>query len=258
MATKNAPASDAATQNGAPVDLPLFYQNPVMLDKSKHRTSGVATKNSNYTFAKNVNAVPVTLIELPQIMMAYPIVFTAGPLAFPAVLLGLRDGENLFVDSKGQWNDGSYIPAYIRRYPFIFADQPNGDQLTLCIDDTNDWLMNKGGERLFTDEGEMTPLTENALEFCKSYHAASQETLRFAKALQESGILVERNATIQVEGKDPFQLSGFRQVDEAKLRALPEETVIQWHRDGWMAMVYAHLLSTQNWQKLFDVLQKQK
>lgn len=251
MASKTAPVAAAK----APVDLPLFYQNPVMLDKAKHRTYGVATKNSNYAFAQNVNAVPVTLIELPQIMMHYPIVFTAGELAFPAVLLGLRDGENLYVDKKGQWKQDVYIPAYVRRYPFIFADQPQNDQLTLCIDDVKDWLLENGGERLFNDDGEMTALTQNALEFCKSYHAASQETLRFAQALQDSGILVERNATIQIEGKEPFQLTGFRQIDETKLRDLPEATVAQWHREGWLAIAYAHLLSTQNWQKLFDTLQ---
>lgn len=251
MASKN--ATSTAPQV---TDLPLFYTNPVMLDKVKHRESGVAIKNSNYSFAQNVNAVPVTLVELPQIMMHYPIVFTAGELAFPAVLLGLRDGENLFLDAEGQWAENVYVPAYIRRYPFIFADQPQSDQLTLCIDDVKEWLLDKDGERLFTDEGEMTALTENALEFCKSYHAASQETLRFAKALQESGILVDRNATIQIEGKDPFQLSGFRQIDETKLRALPDETVLQWHREGWLAMAYAHLISTQNWQKLFNKLKK--
>ncbi len=238
-------------------DLPLFYKNPVMLDKVKHRFHGVATKSSNYNFAQNINAVPITLIELPQIMMNYPIVFTAGAMPFPVALLGLRDGQNLFVNQDGQWAQDRYIPAYIRRYPFIFADQGNSENFTLCIDDVSDWLLNNDGEKLFTADGDMTQLTENALEFCKSYHAASAETLRFAKALQESDILVDRNATIQIDGQPNFQLSGFRQVDEEKLRNLPSETVLQWHKEGWLAMLYTHLLSTQNWQRLFGLMQEQ-
>ncbi len=40
----------------------------------------------------------------------------------PAVLLGIRDQENLYVDDNGAWN-AKYIPAFVRRYPFVFSSQ---------------------------------------------------------------------------------------------------------------------------------------
>jgi hypothetical protein len=239
------------TQQGPQQTMPLFYKNPVMLDKQRHAQAGVLPLQ-NYEFARHVNAVPVTLVELPLVVSCYPVVFTSGDVAMPVALLGLHEGENLFVDKQGAWVENNYIPAYIRRYPFIFADQGN-DKLTLCVEDSDGILSQTEGEKLFLEQGEMTEFTASALEFCKSYHAASQETALFAAQLQDVNILIERQATIRIEGHDPYQLAGFRQIDEEKFRQLDSVVLAQWHQQGWLGALYASLLSTANWQKLFSL-----
>jgi hypothetical protein len=248
----NTPTPATTTQQ-----LPLFYQSPTVIDKNKHSNHGIIPLQ-DYSFARYVNAVPITLVELPQVVAFYPVVFTAGDIAQPVALLGLREGQNLFVDDKGGWLKNTYIPAYIRRYPFIFAAQPGNDTLTLCVDDMPNILSSEKGEKLFDAQGEMTPFTANALEFCKSYHAASQETAHFAAILQDTDLLIERHATIRIEGQPPYQLSGFRQLDEQAFRALPAAQLAEWHQKGWLGALYAHLLSTANWQKLFEQAQKAK
>ncbi|HEY1096352.1 MAG TPA: SapC family protein, partial [Alphaproteobacteria bacterium] len=250
MAQQNKPAASKPKQ-----DLPLFYKNPVVIDKNVHGTTGVVPLR-DYGFARNVNAVPIALVELPQVVSTYPVVFTAGNLAMPVALLGLHEGENLFVDEKGNWQKDTYIPAYIRRYPFIFAE--HGDTLTLCIDDQPGILSAKDGEKMFDDNKDMTPFTTNALEFCKSYHTASQETAQFAAILQDADLLVERHATIRVEGQQPYQLSGFRQLDEEKFRNLSADQLADWHKKGWLGALYAHILSVSNWQKLFTLAHQSK
>lgn len=254
MAKQNKTASnDQTSANG----LPLFYNKPVALDKKTHAGFSL-TKNLTFDFAAKVNAVPVTMIELPSLMQNYPIAFSATSPATPLAILGLRDNENLFVNKKGEWQKDCYIPAYIRRYPFIFARNDNGDRLTLCVDDNSNILTKGNDNLLFDASGELTQLTNNALEYCRSYQAAAEQTEAFSQALEQSGILLDRSAEIRLSNGETLTLSGFRQIDETKFYALPKDTLNQWHDNRWIAFIYAHLFSIGNWQKLFQMMEQQK
>jgi len=234
-------------------NLPLFYKNPAPLDSKKH--GGIALKkNFGFSYTAGVNAVPVNLIEMPQVSHCYPIAFSPDENATPVAILGLRDNENLFVDAKGQWHTDSYIPAYIRRYPFIFSEIPGSEQLTLCVD-MNDDVIEKSGDQVFFDaEGKPSELSRNALEFCKSYHAAAQQTFEFSKALVDSGLLIEREAQINIAGNKRINFSGFRIIDEEKLAKMSDKKFVEWRKKGWLPFVYAHLFSGAQWQRLSKLM----
>lgn len=240
---------------GEAANLPLFYKSPVPLDAKKHAGVGLK-KNFGFAFTEKVNAVPVNLIELPQICHFYPIAFSPDGHATPVAILGLRDNENLFVRPGGIWEEGTYIPAYIRRYPFIFSEMPDGEQLTLCVD-SNEALLEKGSDQpFFNQDGQPADLSKNALEFCKSYHAAAQQTLEFSKALAESGLLVEREAQINVAGNQRINFSGFKIIDEQKLSEMDNANFLAWREKGWLPFIYAHLFSGAQWQRLSTLLNK--
>lgn len=233
--------------------MPLFYKNPVPLDSKKH-TALALKKNFGLHFADHVNAVPINLVEIPQISHFYPIAFSPDGNATPVAILGLRDNENLFVQSDGQWAKDSYVPAYIRRYPFIFSEMPGGDQLSLCID-MNDDVVEEGGEqKIFEANGEPSKLAQNALEFCKSYHAAAQQTIEFSKALAASGLLVDRAVQINLKDNRRINFSGFQIIDEAKLAEMSDKEFLNWRKKGWLTPVYSHLLSGAQWRRLGDLL----
>lgn len=254
MTKKSGTKSTKTEATPAPSGLPLFYKKPVALDKNVHAGMALAT-NLTFDFASKVNAVPVTMIELPNIMQFYPVAFSASAPATPLAIMGLRDQENLFTDAKGNWTPNTYIPAYIRRYPFIFAKNDNGDRLTLCIDDTDGILKKSKENQLFDASGEPTDMTKNALEFCRSYQIAAEQTLEFSAALEESGILIDRHAEIRMNDGRTMTLTGFRQIDEKKYYDLPEATVKLWHDKRWTRFVYAHLFSVGNWQRLFQMME---
>ena len=238
-------------------NLPLFYKNPVMLDKQVHANTSLTNKLS-FAFASKVNAVPVSIVELPNVMQFYPIAFSSQAPATPLAILGLRENENLFVDDKGNWLENTYVPAYIRRYPFIFAADETGEKLTLCVDDSEGILEKNTQNPLFAPDGELTDLTKNALEFCRSYQGAAEQTQGFSEAIEKSGILLERHAEARLNNGEVITLSGFRQVDENKFYELPKETILEWHDKRWSGFIYAHLLSIGNWQRLFQLLEKRK
>lgn len=241
------PAAATADQSSAAAQgpLPLFYSKPTLLDAGVHAGMGAAG-NIGFGFAAKVNALPLNLIEFPQAAHFYPIAFARDAVATPVAVVGVRDNENLFVDDKGQWQADTYIPAYVRRYPFILSESPDGQQLSLCIDDAPG-IMTAGGDRFFDDQKEPTQLARNAMEFCRSYHVAAQHTQAFGKALIEADILVDRTAEMTLKNGQRVSFSGFRIIDEEKFNRLPEKTLVDWRARGWLAGAYAHLFSGMHW-----------
>jgi hypothetical protein len=252
-AAENAKSETNGNGSDSGLPMPLFYKKPEPLDSRKHSKMGLK-KNFGLGFTINVNAVPINMIEMPQICRFYPIAFSPDGNATPVALVGVRDNENLFVNAKGEWTADCYIPAYIRRYPFIFSEMPGNEQLALCVD-MNDAIVNDNGEqKFFETDGKPTQLAKNAMEFCKSYHAAAQQTQEFSKALAASGLLVDRQAEINVGEGKKIAFSGFRIVDEQKLAEMSDKDFMEWRKKGWLPFLYAHLFSGAQWQNLTRLL----
>ena len=226
--------------------MPLFYNKPTLLDAANHSDWGL-NKNMTFAFASGANAMPVNIVEFPQIAHFYPIAFARDAVATPVAVVGVRDNENLFVREDGQWQQDVYVPAYARRYPFILSESQDGQQLSLCIDDVAGTLVRGGGERFFDDKKQPTQIAKNAIEFCRSYHVAAKQTMEFGKALAASGLLVDRAAEITLKNGQRISFSGFRIIDEEKFNKLPEATLIEWRNKGWLAAIYAHLFSGLHW-----------
>lgn len=225
--------------------LPLFYNKPTLLDSAVHSNTGLG-KNQTFAFANGANALPVNLVELPQVAHYYPVAFARDAVATPVAIVGVRDNENLFVNARGEWTPNTYIPAYIRRYPFILSENPDGSALSLCIEDAPGVLDPKG-EKFFDDKKQPTQMSKNAMEFCRSYHMAAKQTQLFGQALADSGLLVDRAAELTLASGQRISFSGFRIVDEEKFNKLPEKTLAEWRNKGWLAGVYAHLFSGLHW-----------
>ncbi len=143
----------------------LIYERAVAVNKQKHKDYSVKTGN-NYDFAKNINSAPLTAIEFSNAAPEYSIIFAGNEeTVMPAVILGVRDKENLYLTEEGKWSS-KYIPAFIRRYPFVFSSSDDGKQFALCIDEEFSGLNEDGiGERLFDSEGEKTQYLQSVLNF---------------------------------------------------------------------------------------------
>jgi hypothetical protein len=187
----------------------------------------------------------------------YPIVFAAGPSPIPASVVGLKNDTNLFLDDQGRWMNGAYLPAYVRRYPFILMDDPVQKQFVLCIDETSDMLAEQGEYPLF--EGEQpSAFTKSAMEFCAALRQQGDATDEFVKALQEYDLLMPNDAQIDLRDGTKLQLSGFLVINPQKFDALPDNVYLQWRKKGWIGLIYAQLLSSHRWQNLVDLMQVKK
>lgn len=235
--------------------LPLFYQQPRVLLPGVHGGLGLRG-DPGHGHAKHANAVPLLAAEMTTACRHMPIVFTDEALPQPLAVVGLREKENLFVGADGRWLPGAYVPAYVRRHPFIFLEDSARHELTLCIDETAPQLVADGsGQPLFDAQGRPTAVTRSALAFCRDYQARHQQTRAFADALVTADVLVDHRAEISLAGGgEPLALQGFKVVDEARLQALPDAVFLDWRARGWLPLVYSHLLSAGSWAALVDRL----
>jgi hypothetical protein len=217
---------------------PLFYRQPETLTAARH--AGLRLRPGGHGFAREANAIPLTLIEFGAAMRHYPVVFAAGD-GFPVAVLGL-DRSNGFVRGDA-WADDTYVPAYVRRYPFVFVDRSE-DSFVLAIDRAAPHVVEGGeeGEPLFAD-GKPSDIVANILTFCRDFHGAHIQTDAFVEAVLAQDLLVDQHADAQLDSGQALHLRGFKIIDRAKFDALPDEVVLDWHRKGWLALIHFHFLS---------------
>jgi hypothetical protein len=207
---------------------------------------------SDFRFAANVAQIPLTFAEVALACRHYVIVFAPGKDAPRLLALaGLRGKGNVFVEPNGSWRSGHYVPAAIRRYPFTLMATPDKDKMVLALDVESERISKNKGRKLF-ENGKPSPVIQEASAFLKRLQMESVATDAFTSGLAKAGILKEgRLAFKSPEGKQEGT-DRLLMVDEKKLRDLPAETVADWHRKGWLALIHFHLLSMNNAAALME------
>ena len=224
--------------------LPLFYTGLEPLSSVQHGGWKARTVD-RAPFLSRTHAIPVTAEEFVLAQRDYPIVFTNDVNPTPIALMGLNEGVNVFVDDEGRMLGDSYVPAYIRRYPFLLARlRAETDELSLCFDPAADAIGPfDEGSPLF-EEGQPTENTRQILEFCESFEKAGMTTGHFVQELVEHKLLIDGEFTIQpADAPQPYIYRGFRFVSEEALRNLRGDVARKMIQSGAMALIYAHMFS---------------
>jgi len=228
----------------------MIYENAVPLSRTRHGDWSVEV-GTNYTFCQSVNSVPLTAAEFASAASEYVIVFggTGDDAKMPVAVLGIRPDQNLYL-SNGGWQ-AKYIPAFVRRYPFVFASRGNGGTLTLCIDEVFQGFNQSGrGQRLFGDDSNPTSYLSNVLNFLQQYESEFHRTQALCTKLTELNLLEPVQAQINRGSVGHVALGGFSVVNRARLRTLSAEVLAQLIRSDELELIYAHLLSLLNFAKV--------
>jgi hypothetical protein len=235
-------------------NLPLLYSALEPLNLQQHGSWKIRRLEKSPAMA-NVHAVPATVEEFPLLQRHYPIVFSVGENPVPLALMGLNEGVNVFLDQDGVLIDRDvYVPAYLRRYPFLLARlQPDSDELSLCVDPTAGAVGDfPDGEPLF-DGDQPSETTKAILQFCEQFETAGQRTGAFMDELRASGLLMEGEVAIQPEGAEqPFIYRGFQMVDEEKFRELRGDELRKMNQSGMLGLIFAHLFSLSQTRDIFS------
>lgn len=241
-----------AVEGVAAGGLPLFYSRPEALNPVRHGSLGLAARN-DFSFTCQAHAIPVVASEMPAAMRSYPIVFI-GPAKAPVIITGLRQNENLFVEASGKWLEPHYIPAYVRRYPFILADDAGSGRLTLCVDRASERVaeVSSGAGKVapFFNASEASEASRQALAFCNQFQIDFNTTRAMVEKIDAHGLFAPRQSTVTLEGGEVLNVTDFQVIDEPAFNKLSDEAFLDLRKSGALGLVYCHLASSNSWTSL--------
>ena len=254
LSNLNGTAANEVESTAAPQEMPALkqtsygiYRQLALLDRRTHAGKRVRPL-TDWGLARETNAVFASVVEFYDIAREYPIAFVVvgrndknQPIVTPVAMLGLKDGQNVYIDANGQWN-AQYIPAFLRRYPFSFV-QTVDNQMGLGVDEAWEGFNDTEGELLINEAGEMTPFMQRVLSFLDNFEQDVQRTRFFCDKLVELNLLRAGEIGGQLANGETVKAQGFFLIDEQKLRELPDATVVELFRNGMLGLINAHLLS---------------
>ncbi|PWK28773.1 SapC family protein [Pseudomonas sp. OV226] len=238
-------------------NLMLLYKNVQVLSRETHK--GLRLKEVNdCSFAANTHWMPVAGAEFYAAARNYPVVFVSELVGdaeqiTPIILVGLEAGRNDFVDSAKQWAPGVYVPAFVRRYPFVLGSNPGVEGgFTVLFDEAFSGLNNLDGRPLFNEDGTNAVLLDEVLGFMNGFNEEMERTRMLVAQLQALNLLEKRSAQIRAADGAAFEVQDFLVINEEKLSALTGEQLADMNQRGFLGLIFAHLMSLANLPQLLD------
>ncbi|MFC4725044.1 SapC family protein [Glycocaulis abyssi] len=246
--------ADAAT--GAPKiqgTLPL-YKKPEPLNLEAHKGKGLKYGDRPFDFLNQTHFLPLTMSEFAQASSVYPIIFL-GANYTPVAVMGLQEATNLFVDPEtGLFERNTYVPAFVRRYPFVAAvHTEDNERFTLCIDAGSHLISDNPDQPFFDESGQATPLVQNAIEFVQRYEVDARNTTQLVQRLRELDLFEEQKTHFQPRDEqgqptgEPQVIASYWGISGEKLRALSPEKLAELRDDATLGAIYAHMISVGRW-----------
>ncbi|HVY89990.1 MAG TPA: SapC family protein [Hyphomonadaceae bacterium] len=233
----------------------MFYRRPEPLSLERHRNLGVKQIAAPFSFLREAHAVPITVSEFGVAATCYPIIFV-GADKTPVAVMGVRQNENEYVDAAGQPDPDTYIPAFARRYPFVFASDPSNDKLLLCVD-TEAAMVSNQPDVAFFEGDKPSKFTDDAIEFCKEFERQRRATLEFVEMLDQASLFEQKSVAFtprdaQGNAGPTQKIADYWAISEEGLNALPDGKFQDIRNTGALAAIYAHMVSLMNWQRVIQ------
>lgn len=229
----------------------LFYKRPEPLSQAAHGNLGVKQIDQPFGFLRDAHAIPVTVSEFGMAATSYPVIFI-GEEYTPIAAMGVRQNQNLFVTNDGRTEPDYYVPAFVRRYPFVFANDQKNEQLLLCVDREAPMVTTEP-EVAFFDGAEPSKFTQDAIEFCKEFERQRVATVQFSELMKKHDLFEEKSISFQPrdpagnEVGDPQKIADYWAVSEERLNKLDDAAFQELRAAGALGAIYSHLVSLLNW-----------
>jgi hypothetical protein len=238
--------------------LPL-YKKPQPLSAQVHKGKGLTYTDRPFDFLKDAHFVPLTVGEFGLAASRFPIIFL-GDNRTPVAAMGLQQGVNLFVDPMtGQYEEHCYLPAFVRRYPFVAASHTDeSDRFTVCVDAGSHLFSDKPTEPFFNADGTPTAFLERAIDYVRRFENDVASTVEFVKQLRDLDLFDQQQTNFQRRDRDgnpigePQVVASYWGVSGEKLRALSNESLGMLRDNAALGAIYAHMLSMAQWDYLIQ------
>lgn len=219
----------------------------IPIDTIKHAQSKWQLRQG-YQFAASIPVAAVQVAELSHLLPHYALGFVEVNSSYQLVaILGLGGEHNFYVNQEGNWLC-PYVPASLRGYPFVLANAEKEDESVFCI--AEDALDTKSANQpLFDEEGKITGLAADTLDFLRQCDQSRKVTLEACKALKNADVIEPWPINVEVDG-GLIPIEGFFRINEESIRELEAETLGKLRNNGALSIVFGQLFSTNQFARL--------
>ncbi len=214
--------------------------NVVILNSNTHRTLRVMAAPSA-RHGDNQRFVSVVPREFPNLVAHYPLFFAKDSETgqfYCGAVLGFDLGENLFLNEGGEGQD-SYRPLNLQRGPFFIA----GNELAIDLD--NSRVGAADGQALFDGEGKPTPYLDAIRSVFRELKPGQEMTKIFIDTLLGLKLIEQININLAFDDGTKRDLQGLYTISQDTLRSLPDDTVLDLFRRGYLHLIYMMIASLQ-------------
>lgn len=233
-----------------------LHREPVGLDTAQHRELRLQVPVTDWSVAKNLNAIFVAATEFIDAAREFPIVFVkagkepdGSDAIAPIVVMGLTANENLYVTGE-RWR-AEYMPAVLRMYPFCIA-RIDEERFAICVDMAFSGVSKTQGEPVFNADGSQAPLLAEMQKQLEVLEGEIQRTRLVGRRLNELGLLREMRFDATLPDGRQHTVDGFMTLDDVKATSLPDNVVGELHRNGILGLMHLHWASMGNMRRLLD------
>ena len=231
-----------------------MYKNIELLNTNEHKN--IAIKQvADVAYAQELTSSPITVPEFFEACKDYPIVFAKDANNnswFATVLLGYKEKENIFINNETKfWEPNRYIPAFIRRYPFVSVAQSGAQDIAIAVEGEYKSEDEKDASRkLFNEDGSNTEFLNSVISFLNQYQNDAVATTAFINQLNDWELLEEKTATITTADNKIYNINGLFIVNEEKLKHLSKKKQEDICNKNASPLITAHLISLSNIARL--------
>jgi hypothetical protein len=226
----------------------FLYDKPALLSKEDHAGLGLSLPERPFDFVKDIKGVPIVTNEIQTVQKFYPVIFSDFENPVLLAIVGVIDDVNLFVDDDGNWEQGSYVPSYIRCHPFALATRSEGEYVVM-IDETSAEI-SKEPQIPFFEGDEMNEAIQPRLDLCGQFNMEQQRSRDFCQRVKDLGLLNGQRVAQTMSDGTEVKIADYVTIDPTKLKDLDKDTLQELHQDGSLAAIYGQMFSLENWNRL--------
>jgi hypothetical protein len=236
-----------------------MFKNIELLSKENHENLAI-DKMDGYSFAKDLKFAPIGASEIAKLSCKFPVLITGGEDQYFSVLLALGNNDNYFTNFKLE--DGKFLPAFMRTYPFVMvnANEQNSERVfrAVGIDSGSDYVGNDKAIKVFSSKGELSDEVKPKVTLLQNFDKDRSKANELVSLLKEHNLLDKRDVSLKVDGKEKNILTDFYVVNKERLHSLPDNLIVEWTKNGIMYALESHLNSISNIDNLLSISLKQK
>ena len=228
--------------------------SPVLLNNVDHHDLRVVLGHGA-VFGDCVNQVTVFPTEFEELQRDYAILFrrNADGAFRSTVLLGLDEGENLYLDESG-WT-ARYIPALMQRGPFSIGVPGPGEtgEPMIHVDPSHPRVSRSEGEPVFLDHGGNAPYLDHIARVLQAIYVGSKVSEAMFAAFEKHDLLEPVTLDVRLDDTRGYKLPDCYTIAPTHLSALDGEQLAALHGSDFLRPAIWAASSLRNITRLIEM-----